>query len=119
MILHLDAAFVVALIVSTVIPLLSSLLARAHWPGEIVGILTLALATANGFFAEWADAGSGFDWRAALGTAVLSFLTAVAARYGLWKGTATDAAALAFPAIPTAPAKPDPFAGGLRDTDPA
>lgn len=95
--LHLDAAHLAALIVSVIIPLVSSLLARAHWPSEVVGLLTLVVSTVNGFAAQWADAGSGFDWKPALGTAVASFVVAVLSRYGLWRGTQTDARALAFP----------------------
>jgi hypothetical protein len=94
---HLNTALIVALVVSPVIPLLSSLLARAHWPGEVVGILTLVLAAANGFFSEWAQDGDAFDWRTALSTAVGSFIVAIASRYGLWKGTTTDAKLLQFP----------------------
>lgn len=103
--LNLDAAQIVALVVSVVIPLCSSLLARAHWPAELVGVLTLVISAGNGFAAQWAAAGSGFDWRPALGLAVGSFIVAVLSRYGLWRGTATDAKLLAFPASkPAAPA---------------
>lgn len=105
---YLTTAGVISLIVSVVIPLLSSLLAKAHWPGEVVGILTLLIAAANGFFTEWAQAGSGFNWRHALLLAVASFVVAVLSRYGLWKGTVTDGKALAFPS------KADPFVRGLR-----
>ena len=99
----LNTPTIVALMVSVVLPLLSALIARPRWPGELVGVLTLLLAGATGFFSEWAAAGDGFRWQTAMSTAVLTFGLAVAARYGLWKGTATDARALAFPVMNTEP----------------
>lgn len=100
--LYLNTATIISLIVSVIIPLLSSLLGRAHWPSEVLGILTLVLATVNGFFTEW-QASDRFDWRHALLLAVGSFVVAVLSRYGLWKGTRTDAKVLAFPAPKPAP----------------
>lgn len=94
--IYFNTATIVSLIVSVIIPLVSSLLARSHWPGEVLGILTLVLAAANGFFTEWADAGSGFDWKHGLLPTVGSFVVAVLGRFGLWKDTGTDAKILAF-----------------------
>lgn len=103
--LHLDLAQILGLIVSVVIPLVSALLSRAHWPQEITGILTLAVSTADGFLTEWAHAGSSWDWKPALGQTIITFFLAVAAHYGVWKGTQTSAKLLAFPrAKPAAPA---------------
>jgi hypothetical protein len=101
-----STAMIVGLIVSVVIPLLSALLTRAHWPTEVVGLLTVLLATANGFFTEWANAGDRFRWQVALSTAIVSYVLAVAAHYGIWKGTSTEARALAAPAAKTKPAAP-------------
>jgi hypothetical protein len=95
-----STAMIVGLIVSVVIPLLSALLTRAHWPVEIVGLLTALLATANGFFTEWANAGDRFRWQVALSTAIVSYVLAVAAHYGIWKGSTAEAKALAVPAKP-------------------
>jgi len=98
--LYLNTATIISLIVSVLIPLLSSLLGRAHWPSEVLGILTLVLATANGFFTEWSQTTGGFDWKHALLLSVGSFILAVLSRYGLWKDTRTDAKILAFPQKP-------------------
>lgn len=94
MILHIDAATVAAVLVSTVIPLLSSLLSKAHWPAEIAGLLTLLLSTGDAFFAEWAKAGDAFDWHHAAGLALLTVLGAFQFRSHVWAGSSTDAAAL-------------------------
>lgn len=91
----LDTATVLLLCISVVIPLLSSLLAKQHWPSELVGILTLLLSTLGGFLVEWQKAGSSFHFRTALGLALTSFIVAVFGRLGLWKGTQTDAKLLA------------------------
>lgn len=92
---HLPTATIVGIVASVVIPGLSSLLAKAHWPSEVVGALTLLLSTADGFLSEWAKDGAGFAWKAAAGTAALSYLVALAARLGIFKGTALDAKLLA------------------------
>lgn len=94
----LDTATILAIALSWLIPLLSSLLARAHWPGEVVGILTLLISAANGFLSEWARDTVSYNWRHGLLVAVASFVVAVLGRYGLWRNTATDAKVLAFPA---------------------
>lgn len=87
---HLPTATLIGVVVSVVIPGLSSLLAKEHWPAELVGALTLLLATTDGFFSEWAKAGDGFAWKAAVGTAVLSYVVALASRFGILKGTGLD-----------------------------
>jgi hypothetical protein len=87
----MNTSMIIALVVSIIIPLLSNIVAKEHWPKEVVGIMTAFLATANGFFSEWDQAGSNFRWQTALSMAVLSFFLAVAAHYGLWKDTKTEA----------------------------
>lgn len=104
---HLSAAGVASLIVTVVIPVASALLAREHWKPWLVGLLTLVLSTANGFFATWAQQGDGFQWKVALGTTAGSFVLAVIARIGIWKDPGVDAALLAFPRSTSAqPAQP-------------
>lgn len=92
---HLSTAIVVALIISTVIPLASSLLTTVRMPPEVAGLVTLLLSTVTGFFAEWQHSGSGFRWQAAAGTALLSFVVAAVARARIWIGSRTDAKLLA------------------------
>lgn len=96
---HPDTSIIISLIISVVLPLLSSLLSKAHWPAEVAGIITLALSTANGFFTEWAQSSSGpgtFDWRDALGLALSSFIIAALGRLVLWRNTEIDAKLLAI-----------------------
>lgn len=104
--LNLDVAQIVGLIASVIIPLVSAALSRTKWPQEITGILTLVVSTADGFFTEWAHAASNWDWKPALGQTIITFALAVAAHYGIWKGTQTQAKVLAFPA--PKPAQPAP-----------
>lgn len=96
---HPDTAFILSLVLSVFIPLVSSLLGRAHWPGEVLGILTALISGANGFFTEWAESSRlhHYDWRTALGLALGSFVVASLGRVILWAGTRTDAKILAFP----------------------
>ena len=100
---HPSTAVILALILSVFIPLVSSLLSRTHWPSEVTGILTLTIATANGFFTEWAQSSDSghYDWKTALGIAIYSFVIAVVGRLALWKGTQTDATILQFPRVST------------------
>lgn len=94
---HPDTAMVLSLVLSVFIPLLSSLLGRAHWPSEVLGIFTLAISTVNGFFTEWSESSNShhYDWKTALGIALGSFVFASLGRIVLWVGTKTDAQLLA------------------------
>lgn len=92
---HWDMPTIAAILVSLVIPLLSSLLSRAHWPQEITGLISVVLAGANGFFAEWAKAGNTFHWQGAATLALESLGGVLVGRLLLWKGTQTDAKLLA------------------------
>lgn len=107
---HWDTATAVSLIVSVVIPLAAAGLKWRSLPPALVGVLTLVLSVANGFFTEWAAAGSAFRWQPALNLALSSLIVAVVAHRGQWKGTAIEARLLAFPtaktAAPAAPAAP-------------
>lgn len=84
----LSAATTVALVASLAIPALSALLAKAHWPDWLVGVLSLGLAAVNGFVTEWVKAGDGFAWKTALEVALGSYAIAVLSHYGLVKGDA-------------------------------
>jgi hypothetical protein len=93
-----DTAFLLSMSLSFVIPLLSSLLSRTHWPSEVTALLTLAIAAVNGFLTESAQSSdvNHYNWKHALMIALGSWIVAVLARLGIWQGTKTDAKALAI-----------------------
>lgn len=92
---HLDTATLVGLVLSVVIPAVSSLLSREHWDTAVTGAVTLLLSGADGFFSQWAAHPSDFQWKAALGTAVASYALALLVRFGVLKDTNLDATLLA------------------------
>lgn len=94
--LTLNTALTLSLVMNFLIPGISSLVAKSH---AIAGIVTPILTAANGFFTEWSLSSDShhYMWQSALGWAVLSYLIATGARYGLWKNTAVDKALIAFP----------------------
>lgn len=87
---HLPLPLILATVASVLIPGLSALLAKAHWDQSLTGALTLGLSTALGFLTEWAHAGAGFDWRAAVGTAAVSWLVAAVSQSKILSGTALE-----------------------------
>lgn len=96
---HPSSAVILTILISMVLPLVSSLITRLHWPSEVQGAITVALATLTGFLMAWkaaADAGHDFAWRTAAGYAIGSYLIAALARLQLWAGTHTDARLLAI-----------------------
>lgn len=101
--LHPDLATAIALAVSVVIPALAALLAKSKCPPNVAGVLSLALASTNGVLTEWLGTPRGFDWRHALAVAVLSYVVAVLAHYGLLKGTPTEARLLSVGNKPPMP----------------
>ena len=93
MIFHFDTATILALLVSIVIPLVSTLLMKAHWPVDVMSYLTIVLAAINGFVTEWAQSPNAnhYDWKTAVGISLSSLVVALISRRGLWVGTKTDA----------------------------
>jgi hypothetical protein len=87
----LNTATILSLITSIAIPGVSALLAK-H--AAMAGVLSPILATASGFLSEWAAAPGHYDWKAGALTAVISYGVAVAAHYGLWKGTTYESSLL-------------------------
>lgn len=90
----ISTATVISLAVSLVIPAVSALVSKNR---AIAGFVTPLLAAANGFLTELGsvpDLGR-YDWKAGLGTAIISYLLAVAGHYGIWKGTSTEQTLLA------------------------
>lgn len=97
---HPSTAAVLGILISVVIPAVSSLLSRTHWDSFVTGLITLALATLNGFLVEWAHVGASFDWRGAVMAALSSYVIAVLVRMGLLKGTGFDGKLLAAGSAP-------------------
>jgi hypothetical protein len=98
----IGTAEALSLATSVAIPLISALLYRAQWNRTVVGLLSLLLATANGFLTEWAAAPSRYDWQDGIWRAALSFGVVVAAHYGVWKDTPAEGRLLAVGSKPSA-----------------
>lgn len=91
----LSLPLILLAVVSYFLPLVSSLLAKQHWPVEVLGLLTTLLAAVAGFVTEWAHADAAFDWRKAAAAALGSWLVAAVARRQTWAGSRIDAKLLA------------------------
>lgn len=104
--MNFSDAFVLSIVVSVVIPLVAALLTRQKWSVEVTGIISLALSAIAGFCVEWSQATdlSHFDWKAAALNALGSYVVAVAAHYGAWKGGSIEGSLHAFPSVKAAPA---------------
>jgi len=89
--LNLDSISVVALLVSVVIPLLVGVVTKAEGTSDAVKSLTLTgLSILAGIGQEYVDTlnnGGSFDLANAAGAAVVTFVIAVAAYYGVLKPT--------------------------------
>jgi hypothetical protein len=106
----------VLLAVSWLFPLLSNLVARQHWPTEIVGIATLVISTVGGFVSEYFQDPSHQHWSNAVGKAFLAYVLAAAAHEKIWKNTTTDRKTLAWPnASPPNGVQPGLEPAGLGD----
>ena len=83
-----NTALILLLVTSLVIPLVSELLSKAHWSEQATGLITMLLAAVGGFCTEWSQSPNmdHYDWKTAAGAALLAFVIAVAAHYGVWKG---------------------------------
>lgn len=102
--MNLSIAFVLSLVVSVIIPLVSALFTRAKWSSEVTGIISLFLSAIAGLAVEWSQATdlSHFNLKAAALNAVVSYVVAVAAHYGAWKSGSIEASLHAFPSQPAA-----------------
>ncbi|MCX5000978.1 hypothetical protein [Streptomyces longwoodensis] len=91
----LDAAYWIGLVISFVLPLLVGLVTtHVTHPGLKAAIL-LFLTAANGFLVELTNAGDDYNVSSALILWAVSFVTSVAAHFGLWKPTGAAAKAQA------------------------
>jgi hypothetical protein len=94
-IFHAPALFLlVAAVIGYVLPLVSARVAKAHWPPEVEGLLTLVFATLTGLASELIHAATsddGFSWRVWASTAVTSLLLAAIGLVQSWRGSNTAA----------------------------
>ena len=85
------------IVVSVVLPLVSSLLVKVEWVTkhpEIGGIVTLLLSAVTGLLTEALKAGDGFAWKPAIYAAAVAFVFAAIGRARLWVGSTADRKAL-------------------------
>ena len=94
---------IVLTLIGLILPLLSALLTRAHWPNEIAGLCTLVLSAVEGIVAEATHGGADFQWGDALTKGGIALAAAVVGRLILWANSSTDAQLLAFPRKGVAP----------------
>jgi hypothetical protein len=104
--IHNLTAVVLTLIVGYLIPFLTSLIAKQHWSGATMGLVTTVLAAVAGFFGEWASSPdlSHYDWRSNALLAVAALAVALASRALVLRGTPLDAKLLAIGSRAPAPA---------------
>lgn len=88
----LDAALVIQLLVSTVLPLLVGLVTKRVTHGGVKAVLLAGFALLTTLLVELGNAlaaGEAYDVGRGLLLAVPTFLIAVGMHYGLWKPTGT------------------------------
>lgn len=93
---HLNTAYWLGLVVTFVLPILVGLVTSKVTSGGVKAVVLLALSTLNGFLVELAHPGPGYSVGTAAVLALVSFGTAVAMHFGLWKPAGVSAAAQAF-----------------------
>lgn len=85
-----EAQYLSALI-GVVLPILVGLVTKYSTSSSVKAVLLLALSATSSFLTEW-QADENFVFSQALFGTVLTFVTAVAMRFGLWKQTVEPAA---------------------------
>jgi hypothetical protein len=88
---------ILSLVLTIVLPLLAAVLMRQSWSTFRKGLVLLALAAVKTYAEGWLaaeDAGVALNHVEALYTVVINFGIAVAAYFGLLKGTAMQRAAI-------------------------
>lgn len=91
----LDTAYWLGLAVSFVLPLLVGLVTTHVTHPGLKAVILLFLTAANGFLVELGNAGDDYNLSSALILWAVSFVTSVAAHFGLWKPTGAAAKAQA------------------------
>lgn len=85
-------ASLVSVLISFVLPLLVGLVTRASTSGGVKAVLLLLLSAVTAVLTQFASfEGDGFPWATTVLTALVGFVMAVAAHFGLWKPTGTTA----------------------------
>lgn len=92
----LSVGGILAIVVQFGLPLVVGFVTKQSWSSGMKTWLLLFLSAVTQFLTTWAEAaaaGTHFSWTTALWSALVGFVLAVAAHYGIWKPTgATDAA---------------------------
>lgn len=103
--IHNLTAVAVVFIAGYFLPFLTALVAKQHWSGATMGLVTTVLSAITGFFGEWASSPDieQWDWRAGLVLSLGALATAMLSRVLVLKGTPLDAKLLAIGSREAAP----------------
>lgn len=94
---------VASVLIGTLLPILVGLVTSRVTSSRTKALLLAGLSALTGFLTEYVNS-DNFVWQQAFLTAVVTFVTAVAAHYGLWRPTGASAAAQrAFSGSPPPP----------------
>lgn len=78
---------IVAVMVGTVIPILTALVTRSTASSSVKALVSLGLSAVASFGTEFINNHDHFYWQGALLTTVVVFITSVGTYMGLWKPT--------------------------------
>lgn len=82
----------VLVLLSIVIPHVSSLISKRHWDTYWTGVITLVLSTVNGLVIEFfKEVNDHYSWKQAASMALTSWFVAFMTRFGILRGTQKDA----------------------------
>lgn len=84
--LHLDMA-TAAFLVGTLIPLATAFVTKLRASPGLKAVVTLLLSVIAGTINSIVEAGGEFELRPTVTSVILTWLTAIASYYGLWKPT--------------------------------
>lgn len=96
-----STAAIISFIISSVIPLATSLVARQSWSRDLKGIITLFLAALTSFLTLYVQSlndHTHFDWRTVVLTTIGNLIIALGTYFGWWKQGNIQAKLYAFPA---------------------
>jgi hypothetical protein len=90
---ELNGAYWLGLVISLVLPVVVGLVTTRVTHAGVKAVLLLALAALTGFLVEAQAGGPGYDWETGAVLWLVSFATAVASHFGLWKPSGVSGAA--------------------------